>query len=397
MISLVVVCIVSLNYMLFESAMLQLGSKRTTLLPRLTLSPAPADSTGERHRECATLMETEQQNVDKWLDRAITEFSTNPLSTQLIRRLAREYTESFSIAAIRHLTTTEHAQADRFLTVLLLQQGSLFERISDPGQGSRERSVNLFKRLLAVDPSFDVKLARMLPDRSGVNHSNAYRGARAGRTLDILDETSAGRRLLPVLSHLVNSPDPSTCATATLFVGHRLKSPQWAAKQLDRSDNRVRANAVESLWGLATDPARLLLERCLDDESNRVAGNALVGLHIIGTPGIHDEIDRLVHEPKAEFRATAAWAMGRMNDPAMAPELTALVRDQNKWVRSVALRSLLNIRLSARVDHAAAIQVEPPVVVVPEPEQIIYREVPAKVFHIQLDGSSFSSRGSLME
>ena len=171
-------------------------------------------------------METEQQNVDKWLDRAITEFSTNPLSTQLIRRLARECTESFSIAAIRHLETAEQAQADRFLTVLLLQQGSLFERISDPAQGSRERSLNLFKRLLALDPSFDVKLARMLPNRWGANHSEAYRGARAARTLDILDETSVGQRLLPVLSHLVNSPDPSTCATATLFVGHRLKSPQ---------------------------------------------------------------------------------------------------------------------------------------------------------------------------
>lgn len=345
-------------------------------------------------------LEPEQKSVERWLGRAIAEFNTNPLCTGLIRRLAREYPDSFSDSAIRHLESPAQSSADRMITVLLVQGGSLFHRISDPLQSSRHRALKLFQRLLTADPSFDVKLARMLPDRSGVNHAEAYRGSRAERAIDILDETSRGRRLLPVLGHLVNSPDSSTCATATLFVGHRLKSPEWVGKQLERIDNRVRANAVESIWGLDTPPARQLLERFVNDRSNRVAGNSLVGLHIIGMQGIVDVVNGMVNDSRHEFRATAAWTMGRMLDPQFVPQLHKLMKDENSRIRSLALRSLLEIRLTAREEVAA--QAEPQIVPVErrmEPEksphrkdeQIVFRQLRYSPLRLNLDGSSFAA------
>jgi hypothetical protein len=346
-------------------------------------------------------MNSEQALVDSFLDRAIAEFHTNPLSTQLMRRLARERTALFTISALRHLEADEHSGALRFLSVLLLQQGNLLERIADPIRSSRQKSVNLFRRLIAIDCSFDVKLARMLPDRSGLNHSEAFKGAQAARALDILDETSEGRRLLPVLGHLVDSNDSSTSATATLFVGHRLKSPAWAAKQLERPDQRIRANAIESIWGLDSNDAKALLAQCVSDPCNRVAGNSLVGLHMAGIPGIVEEIETMAGASKPEFRATAAWSMGRMNDPLFVPFLTALVRDEHDKVRSAALRALVGIRREeARAAEEAASRItkmaEEPIapaeefVIDPAPVEEEEIEYAMPSFDLRLDGSSFS-------
>lgn len=351
-------------------------------------------------------MDTEQQNVDRWLDRAVSEFHTNPLCTQLIRRLAEEYPESFSVSAIRHLELAPHSAADRFITILLLQDGSLFnilllqyrslfERVSDPTETSRPRSLKLFRLLLSVDPSLDVKLARMLPDRSGLNHDDACRGPRAGRIIDILDQTSQGRRLLPVIGHLINSPDPSICATATLFVGRRLKSPDWAERQLQHPDNRVRANAVESIWGLDTSPARHLLDRCVQDASSRVAGNALVGLHMIGTPGILDDLNRMARDTKFEFRATAAWAMGRMLDPSFIPSLNDLMKDENSRIRKLALQALLSIRrtVTEEVPLPVLIEIQSKPVFTPKPllQALVYKQSEPSPFRLNLDGSSFTT------
>ena len=87
------------------------------------------------------------------------------------------------------------------------------------------------RRMLAFDPSFDVRVAGRFPDRGGINHHVALHGRRATRVLDILDEVSEGRWVLPVLSHLVQSEDRHLSAKVTLFVGRRVQSAQWAAKR----------------------------------------------------------------------------------------------------------------------------------------------------------------------
>ena len=244
----------------------------------------------------------------------------------------------------------------------------------------------------------------MLPDRTGVNHSIALDGARAGRAIEVLDAGSKGRRLLPVLSHLADSRDPKLCAQATLFIGRRIQSPAWAEKQLEQRDPRVRANVIESLWGLDTPPARDLLHRCVGDPSNRVAGNSLVGLHFVGEPGIMDEVRGMTSAPSHRFRATAAWSMGRIGDPTFLEPLTALVRDDNDMVRGTALRALLGLRreeakasspASANASHAA--EAEAPLC----DEEIRDRESQAdegkidspelSMLSVCLDGSSFAS------
>jgi hypothetical protein len=196
---------------------------------------------------------------------------------------------------------------------------------------------------MEVDPSSDMKFAKKLPSRKG--HSpGTLDGVHSARALDILDETSSGRRLLPILGHLSDSDDPKIASKATLFVGRRVKNPAWAQKQLERGDERVRASAVESLWGLNTQEAIQLLEECTQDRHNRVIGNALVGLHIAGKESAREALIAISRDSKPGLRATAAWAMGKLAIPDFIPRLTEMVHDENLDVRSRALKSLICIR-----------------------------------------------------
>jgi len=99
---------------------------------------------------------------------------------------------------------------------------------------------------------------------------------RSTRALDILDQTSCGRRLLPVVGHLVDHRNNRISAKATLFVGRRVQNPSWTAKQLTQPDARVRANAVEALWGVDSPAAAGILEDCSGDRNHRVVGNSLL-------------------------------------------------------------------------------------------------------------------------
>ncbi len=272
------------------------------------------------------------------------EFDRSPLASQLLRRLANEAPEHFFKVATSRLFSNEQSNAHRMLAMLLLRQDNLFERLASPLYGTHENAVRLLKRLIEVDPSIDVKFAKKLPGRSYWSQSQAFDSIRSARALDILDETSRGRRLLPILGHLPDSQDARIAGKATLFVGRRVQNPAWSKRQLARGDERVRANAVEALWGVNTPPAARLLEDCTLDRNNRVVGNALVGLHIVGDEKTPTEVFSISRSGKPELRSTAAWVMGKIGVPEFTPRLTELVHDEHPGVRIAALRSLIEVR-----------------------------------------------------
>jgi HEAT repeat protein len=282
--------------------------------------------------------------IEKYVDRAVEEFDRNALAKVFLRRLFNEAPAQFLPAVMKHLRSNEDSNAHRFMATLALRQEEMIGYLSNPAVATGEVAQRLFRRFLAAEPSFDVRLARQLPDRSYANHAFALEGPRAIRALDILDQHSRGRRLLPILGHLPGADDSKVAAKATLFVGKRVQSPEWAAKLLARPDERLRANAVESIWGVNVPAAVDLLERCTQDRNNRVMGNALVGLHIVGHRSVDPELGALAKNGAPERRSTAAWAMGKIASSQWTPELTRLIKDEHPMVRSMALRSLMTIR-----------------------------------------------------
>ena len=356
-------------------------------------------------------MGTTQEFVDEWLDRAISEFDTNPLCSKLIRRLAQESPEAFGQAALLRLGAPEQSAALHLLTALMLRDNAVFEFVSQPGNKAYVRSRCVLVRLISIEPSFDVKLAKQLPDRTGSNYHTALTGARGARVLELLDDVSPGRRLVPLLAHLAESFDPLLREKATLFVGRRIQSAAWAAKQLEQPDNKVRASAIESIWGVDTPAARTLLQRCKTDKSDHVAGNGFVGLHMLGEPGIVEEIQNMAVADSNKARATAAWTMGKIADPSFAEQLASLVKDEDKIVRGTALQSLIGLRREeakaaavqdvekilgkATLTPAAAPLEKEPEAPAPEPVADEIPEArPEPVLELRLDGSSFRSAPS---
>ena len=122
--------------------------------------------------------------------RAVAEFDENPLCGQLMRRLANEIPDQFCAAALEYLESNQQTNAHRFLSILMQRQPSIFDQLMNPVYGSRQRSVHLLKRLLDVDPSFDLKLARRLPDRPGAYSCCDSRSA--ARALEILERPPRG-------------------------------------------------------------------------------------------------------------------------------------------------------------------------------------------------------------
>ena len=200
---------------------------------------------------------------------------------------------------------------------------------------------------------------------------------------------------MPILGHLVSSRDARMAAKAALFVGKRLQSPAWAEKQLKHEDARIRANAIESLWGLDTDAAKNLLVNCASDDCNRVVGNALVGLHLVGEPGVMDEVKSMASLGKPQFRSTAAWSMGQIGDPEFLPGLKGLLRDDDPMVRGTALRALVQIRqvedrmpeaILDRTEKLSEVEIES---VVAASTAALERDI--VIPDINLNGSSFQS------
>ncbi len=344
-------------------------------------------------------LDSNQSLVDYYLARALDEFDTNRLATRLIRRLSEEFPGLFLASALRYLNSTEQSNGLRFLATVTLRQGAMVDYLTAPQASSREKAVNLFRRFLEIDPSFDVKLAERLPNRRETNLTVALDSKRSTRALDILDQTSRGRRLLPLVGHLPTSRDTRISAKATLFVGRRVQNPSWTKKLLGQADQRVRANAVESLWGLDSDAAVQVLEDCADDHNNRVQGNSLLGLHLLG----HDEAERraidIANANKWEFRSTAAWIMGKMGGEECLHCLTDLIRDDHPQVRSTALRSLIEIR-RAQANTPEAIAAARVAQTVPEEAAAVVETaiealdsgLAQPVIELRLDGSSFKVR-----
>ena len=344
----------------------------------------------------------EENVVRNYLKRAIDEDSRSLFRLRLIQRFAVETPELFVNAAISLLDLDDDSEALRFMIVKLLSQAGLMGVLSDPTRLDKNRAVRVFRRLMKHDRSLDVRLAQTLPDRYSVSQRLDLPACE--RALDVIDHVSEGRRIVPILGHLVDHPIPWISAKATLVVGKRVQSVNWVKRllTLDRSP-RDRANALETIWGLSTPQVRELFWDQSKDKSNRVTGNAVFGLHLAGEPQSAPVITRMAQRNEPEFRWTAAWLMGKIKAQEHADLLRQMIKDESPGVRSAVLKALIGIRKEERrrtaEEQRLRLALEPgspqplePLEPAPQPEPESEPLVAEPAFNLLLDGRSFSFR-----
>ena len=204
------------------------------------------------------------------------------------------------------LKASGDSRGAQYLVALMVSTGMLLRALCDP-ELSRDEALRLARAARRVDPMVDVALARSLADSAAGD--GATHVADPARLMDILCELADASRIMPSLMRMMRHPNPNLRSKAVKMIGRGSRSTKWVMGRLSEPDPRVRANAIESLWGVDTAEARTLLKFAASDASNRVVGNALLGLYHLGEASILADIINL-----AAHESAALSGLGRLGD-----------------------------------------------------------------------------------
>ncbi len=229
------------------------------------------------------------------------------------------------------------APVSEVLGALICRNDEVVDRVCDPERCRMQLAVAISRLASSADATFEARVAR----RIGVCARD--RGAWSYRALDLLGSLSTGARVLPYLVHLVSDQDRFIRSRAALLAGRAKRDVHWMRSLLNDPDPRVRANAVESLWGMRAEAEFAAARR---DYHHRVSANAVVGLHITGGGNASGQIGDLLAHRDPLFQAAGAWAAGRCQEGAVANHLRRLARTPG-GPRGAALRALVELRRSA--------------------------------------------------
>ena len=173
--------------------------------------------------------------------------------------------------------------------------------------GSKENSES-------ADPASSAgPLTRLLAEAGG-----DLRLVRAERALEALARIQEEPGLWGLVRYLAHHPSAHLRSKLALLVGRANPDVERVRSLMATSDGRVRANAVESLWG-SSDPAVLELFRAaVNDPYSRVAVNALVGLARAGNPEAHERLAHWASFEDSPRRAGALWALAELRKHPLA-------------------------------------------------------------------------------
>ena len=290
----------------------------------------------------SSLPETQTLDIPAALLALVRDFDREPVANRKrISDILQREPEVFCRTTIEILKKDTGSRAVQQLVALLISSDLLFRVLCDPAL-DRERAMELARQARLGDPGVDVRLARQLADST--SSGALMEPGMAERLLEIVDRISDGKRLLPSLMRILRHDDPYLRSKAVLMIGRWGRSIGWIEKRLQEADTRVRANAIEAIWGVDTGQARELLDWASNDGNNRVVGNALVGLYRLGESSSLARLAKMAGHDFPAFRSTAAWAMGETGDPRFSEVLGRMIADDNSGVRKCAFAAVRRIR-----------------------------------------------------
>jgi HEAT repeat protein len=161
------------------------------------------------------------------------------------------------------------------------------------------------------------------------------------RALSLLPALGDFGILIPWLRKLCLHADERVKSRSVKVLCQLRPNKALIERQMLSDDPRVRANAVEALWGSRSLEATALFNSASLDSHHRVVGNALIGLHLQDDPSAMVKMIAMSKNPDPMFRAATAWSLGITHDERAVPVLELLSGDPSEIVRKRALASLL--------------------------------------------------------
>lgn len=273
----------------------------------------------------------------------VEDFSSTPLANgKRMRDLLRAEPDAFRFASREVLSDIIDARGARYLADLLIP--TLIDTTLP-----FDLALRVARAASQVDSQWHMRLVRFLV--VGSLDGGELDETSAGRLLEILGAVGDTAGVQPFLRQMLLHPSPRIRSKITRLLSHGDAAPGAVEKLLKDSDSRVRANAVEALWSSSDPEAVRLLKEALQDSNNRVVGNAILGLHAVGqTQAITAALDLANHESPL-FRLTAAWVMGKTEDPRFIPLLGRMLVESRGQARRTVFRALESIKKASIERH----------------------------------------------
>jgi hypothetical protein len=258
------------------------------------------------------------------IDLAIDSFRLNPQKAgRRLRELLDEVPGAFIDCVTERLRTPGETPEMRYLVSLLVSRGMLLDALREVGRADAAVAGQWARLAQHLSPGFERTLARAVLDAEQAHDLN-------GETeflLGLLSDLSGGATVLPLLGSLRTSEDPRVRSRMASLLGRTAGAQRWFAVLKDDPDPRVRANAIEALWNTEGPFAAACFESAVEDEHYRVVASAWVGIYLQGDAAAVAGLARMARHEDPNYRAAAAWAMGKTDDQRFVPLLWRLRRE----------------------------------------------------------------------
>ncbi len=219
-------------------------------------------------------------------------------------------------------------------------------QICNPDAYPLDEAMRIARTSAAATPDFELHLTRFLQAEclsARVSQGNIIRGLELlGEVLGT--ENSDPNRLMTLVRPFLRSSDPQIASKAVLVLGRQSKNFGWLRKVMNETDERIRANLIESLWNRNEPEIGAVYRSALDDVHPRVVANAVYGLYLMNCPDWPEFLDALIENENSGFRRSGIWVLKQIGGLESRQRLQRLIRDNNTQVRTAAFIALRHIR-----------------------------------------------------
>jgi hypothetical protein len=245
--------------------------------------------------------------------------------------------------AVTLLGKQRDASLEEALARAIIGNREYYHLLLREGSTADENIMRAAEVLARLDSDFTAGLLRAADSTAGAT----------GRALHVIDRLGRTAVAAQWVRRMTDHPDPNVRSKAVKMLTCLHVNIPLIERQLENGDARVRANAVEALWGQHSHRHRRLLEKAALDPHHRVSANALLGLFQANALGIVERIVRSAGSGSPQHRAAIAWTMGATGRLEFVSELEILKQDAEECVRSAAARALDRILGGATEAHAS--------------------------------------------
>jgi hypothetical protein len=176
-----------------------------------------------------------------------------------------------------------------------------------------EQAARLLRVSSKNDPAFQTDLIASVKLEIDLNGAGVSRKDLT-RLLELLARSVETERLGAMLAKLCDHPDERIRSKVAVLAGSMVRQNPAFASLLKDVDPRVRANAVEALWGKRDEESVELFREAGREAHPRIAANGLYGLYLAGDITCIPNILKLARDGELTRKLAGAWLIGKTSD-----------------------------------------------------------------------------------